>query len=233
MPFLLEAVLVAGLGTGAPVGASLPGPVAVAADTVPSFQHSQHESLECTACHRMDAEHGGTLVRSVQDCRSCHHTERTRMDCAACHPGAELREETFVLPRAFDLTVGQGPTERELTFLHGDHEELECASCHDDGPSLAVPELDCGSCHEEHHEVTTACFTCHVEPAGEDHDRTVHLTCSSAGCHQEVPVEGTPRSRAGCLWCHQDETDHRPGRECVACHLMPDPVAGDGGGGNR
>lgn len=222
VPFLLSALLAAGLGAGPGLQASPPGPQLVA-DTVPTFSHSQHETLECRACHEMDRTHGARLVQSMGDCRSCHHTERADRDCAFCHQGAELDEERYVLPRTFALTVLDQPSERDVAFRHRPHEEVECAECHAEGPSLAVPELDCQSCHDEHHEpdAVTGCDGCHREPAEDAHDLSVHVTCSSAGCHQESPVGRTPRTRPSCLWCHQDMADHKPGQVCVSCHLMP------------
>jgi hypothetical protein len=96
--------------------------------------------------------------------------------------------------------------------------------CHDDGPTLAVPDLDCQSCHEEHHSVSvTGCLSCHEEPPSEAHALVVHSTCSGAGCHETVPVGSAPRNRVGCLWCHQELTEHEPETECVSCHLMPPP----------
>ena len=31
----------------------------------------------------------------------------------------------------------------------------------------------------------------------------VHVGCTGAGCHQEVPFEGVPRTRNLCVACHQ------------------------------
>jgi len=235
VPFLLGVVLSAGLAAVAPQEAAPQDPAFVVADTVPTFRHSQHEVLECRACHEMDRTHGARLVESVEDCRSCHHTQRAGRECAACHAGAEVEEETYVLPRTFTLTVLEEPSERDLEFSHGTHRALECVACHDDGPSLGVPQLDCQSCHEEHHapDAATGCFQCHFDPTEDAHGLGVHQTCSGSGCHQEVPVGGPPRSRAGCLWCHEDMSDHRVGRECVSCHIMPRPIPESGGEGRR
>ena len=106
----------------------------------------------------------------------------------------------------------------------GTHGDLQCVQCHADGPSLAVPDLDCQSCHEEHHSVSVSgCLGCHREPASEVHELVVHSTCAGSGCHEDVPVGSAPRNRTGCLWCHQEEAEHEPEGECVACHLMPAP----------
>lgn len=234
----LGALLLAGLGTGAPLGASGPGPafavLQALQDTAPTFRHSQHEALECRACHEMDRTHGARLVQDIQDCRSCHHTERAGMECVGCHREAELQAETYPVSRTFSLSVLDAPARREIGFRHGPHEEVECARCHEDGPSLAAPELDCQSCHEDHHEPGTAaaCFDCHLRPDEEAHDLSVHVTCSSSGCHQEVPVQASPRTRNGCLWCHEDMSDHKTGRSCVTCHVMPPAHPGSPGGGS-
>lgn len=143
-------------------------------------------------------------------------------DCGACHEGAD-RDDVYLLSRTFTPTVAEEPSIRELPFRHDAHEELECVGCHTGGPSLSVPDLDCRSCHEEHHAASSDCSQCHRSPEPEAHEEAAHLTCSGAGCHEDVPIEGSPRTREGCLWCHAEMADHEPDRECVRCHLLPPP----------
>ena len=108
-------------------------------------------------CHGMQSQHGTSLVEDVSDCRSCHHTEeRVDDDCAECHLVDDMKEEIHIVQRTFVLTVTDDPSDRDLPFTHVAHEERECAECHAEGPSLAVPDLDCQSCHEEHHEATVS-----------------------------------------------------------------------------
>jgi len=179
----------------------------------------------------MDALHGGTLVQSLQDCRSCHHTEEAQRECSFCHQASELRDRRITVDRSLSISVHEGASSRTLAFRHGAHDELACADCHTGGPSLSVPDLDCQSCHEEHHTYQTTCLDCHSEPAEDDHGLNVHATCSGSGCHAEVPVQTPPRTRDGCLWCHQDLSDHKPDQSCVSCHLMPPGGGGQDGGG--
>ena len=223
-PLLLGALLLIGMGVGVPGRAAPPQLPSPGADTVPSFSHDVHEAIQCTACHQMDAVHGASTVQTLQDCRSCHHTDEARRSCTACHQeGDEEWDRTYRMPRTFDLTVDVEDELREVSFRHPPHRDLACARCHDDGPSLSVPELDCQSCHEDHHVQASDCWSCHVEPeVGEEaHDRSVHVTCAGSGCHQDAPFQGPLLQRDGCLACHQEQVDHQEGRECARCHLMP------------
>ena len=43
-----------------------------------------------------------------------------------------------------------------------------------------------------------------------------------AYAHQELPFEGVPRTRAVCLVCHQDMSDHEVEGTCSDCHVMPE-----------
>lgn len=230
MRHLLAAALLAGLGTGAPTGAAAqPGAARIPADTLP-FSHDEHRGVECGLCHQMDPDHGELRIRSISDCRSCHHAERASPSCATCHAPSDIRDELHPQVRTLTLSVGD-PTTRDLPFRHAEHEEAECASCHEQGPDLSPVALDCGSCHAEHHAVDATCGACHIRPAADIHDvETVHMTCSGAGCHEAVPAEEAPRTRTGCLWCHREMSDHEPARECTVCHLLPAPRPGGEGG---
>lgn len=202
-------------------------PASVGEDAMSPFRHVQHEDVQCVACHRMETAHGASSIRTVEDCRGCHHTGAAVRECAACHGDVGVQEQVFTVRSTFTLSVADVSTERELPFRHGQHEDLGCVQCHGDGPSLAVPDLDCQSCHEEHHAISVSgCLDCHREPASEVHELVVHATCSGSGCHEDVPVGSAPRAprnRTGCLWCHQEQADHEPDVECVSCHLMPAP----------
>ena len=195
-----------------------------AQDVMSTFRHVQHEEVQCLACHRMETTHGASTIRTVEDCRSCHHTEQAVRECGACHVDLLAQDQVFTVSRTFTLSVEVRAAERELPFRHGQHETVTCVQCHGTGPTLALPDLDCQSCHEEHHAVSVSgCLGCHQEPASEVHALVVHATCSGSGCHEAVPVGSAPRHRVGCLWCHQEQTDHEPEDECVNCHLLPAP----------
>jgi len=187
----------------------------------PTFLHSEHRELECATCHETDDRHSTLSVTTLQDCRSCHHTEPMLDDCATCHTESESPADPYQMVRTLSMSVGE-PVRRPLPFDHDDHETEECASCHTDGLDLSAGAVDCTSCHEEHHEVETACVSCHVQAPNDDHpiDQS-HLTCSGSGCHQDVPFEGVPKTPEVCLVCHQDMQDHRPERnDCAECHAL-------------
>ncbi|MEJ2503170.1 MAG: NapC/NirT family cytochrome c [Gemmatimonadota bacterium] len=202
-----------------------------ARDTV-AFWHSQHRGVECTACHSTEQSHGGLTVTSLMDCRSCHHTQPAASNCQTCHAGGEVRRVNATVRRTLDIRIGSldRPT-RELPFSHEVHQRLDCARCHTDGLTLSAEAVSCDACHEEHHEPDAECMACHERPASDAHDLQVHIGCAGSGCHEAVPstVAQVPRTRDFCLVCHQDLTDHRPGRNCEDCHTLPQPRAAQAG----
>lgn len=190
---------------------------------LPGFLHSQHRRVECSSCHSNDQSHGGLLVRTLNDCRDCHHAAPVANNCARCHDSADMPTREFAEVREVNFSVGISE-ERPLTFQHAPHEGLGCASCHAEGRTRSAVQADCASCHEDHHDPGTSCVSCHQAPPVEAHPPTeAHVTCSGAGCHQDVPFDAVPRTRQSCLVCHQEQQDHRPGRVCSECHTLPDP----------
>ena len=202
-------------------------PLAPAQDTL-AFWHSQHRGVECISCHTMEETHGGLAVTSQNDCRSCHHTEPVADNCMTCHAAGDVRRTTANVQRRLDIRIGSlnRPT-RRLPFSHQVHEDLDCARCHTDGLALSAAAVACDDCHREHHRAEVQCMACHAVPASGAHDLQVHLGCAGSGCHEAVPtsVAQVPRTRDFCLVCHQDLTDHRPGRNCENCHTLPQPRA--------
>jgi len=195
-----------------------------------TFRHARHQDYECLECHEMQSTHGAFLVQDVSDCRSCHHTQRVDFDCGDCHTVSSIRNIVYPVQRTFSLTVSEDASVREIPFKHARHLERACVECHAEGPVFAVPDLDCQGCHEEHHaETTTGCMTCHQQPPDDAHTIAVHQTCSGSGCHQESPIQSAPRSRVGCLWCHDDKADHEGSAECDDCHLLSLPDDSNGG----
>lgn len=218
-------------GTIAPLAAAPVLQIPSVPDT--TFRHATHESVGCLECHRMAPTHGLSRVRNISDCRSCHHSPaRADAGCVTCHVVPELNDVEYEVVRDFALSVRTEIEERAVPFRHADHTARDCADCHEEGPSLSVPELDCRSCHEEHHaETASGCEGCHQEPAESAHPVAVHMTCSGSGCHQDPPLQ-TPRvGRTGCLWCHEEQGEHEPEDACVDCHVMPErqPSSSDAG----
>jgi len=203
-------------------GAEPPGAVLVSSLV---FDHAEHESQACGDCHSTAETHGGSSVTTVADCRSCHHEETPSASCAQCHGPEDAPDTIHRLTRPMVLDVGVRDPERIFVFDHGNHAEIDCASCHSVGIDMAVPDdLDCQSCHEDHHTPLSDCASCHVAAPVSAHPPTeAHVTCSGAGCHTEVPFETVPRTRAFCLGCHQDLTDHEPQDTCAECHQLPAP----------
>lgn len=196
-----------------------------------TFRHDRHAQFQCLECHTMDDRHGGMSVQETSDCRACHHAgERLEQGCATCHDREDLGGVVFPLELTFDLTVRDDVLDRNVGFDHADHAERECVECHVQGPSLAIPQLDCRTCHEEHHQPTNdGCMNCHRQAPEGAHTLEVHASCSGSGCHTQPPVEEAPRTRVGCLWCHEDQVEHETEGNCVDCHI-PGQAGVRGGG---
>ena len=205
----------------------------VATQDTLGFTHSRHREVECTACHSTERTHGALTVTSIRDCRSCHHTAPVATTCADCHSAQEVRGLAFRVRRTLDIRLGRlnRPT-RALPFDHRPHTGVECTACHTEGLALSAATVQCSSCHEEHHRSEVTCMACHAVPREGAHDAEVHLGCAGSGCHSAAPasVNAVPRTRDFCLACHQDLTDHRPGRNCEACHSLPSPRSASAGG---
>lgn len=198
-------------------------PAVMAGDTL-RFWHAQHRGVECTACHSVRDRHGAVTVTSLRDCRSCHHTEPEATPCVQCHDRGAVRRLSMPVSRVMDIQVGRlDRPRRTLPFDHANHMQYDCQRCHTAGLALSAAGLNCATCHAEHHQPTVSCMSCHPAPAQDAHDLNAHLGCAGAGCHDAAPatVQAVPRTRDFCLVCHQDLVDHRPGRNCVACHVLP------------
>jgi hypothetical protein len=199
----------------------------------PPFTHANHGTVDCVTCHTGTDGHGSLSVTTIQDCRGCHHTEPLSRSCARCHAAADAPDASFSVVRAVEFSVGARDPQRELTFPHGEHSGIDCARCHTQGSALAVAaNLDCSSCHQDHHTPQSDCASCHVAaPVSAHPPSEAHVTCSGAACHQRVPFESVPRTRAFCLGCHQDLREHEAPTACAECHSLPAPRPQAGGGG--
>ena len=199
-----------------------------------AFSHKRHRELACTTCHGTGKGHGALNVHAARDCQSCHHAAPqstakgaasgfpSRL-CTSCHAGIGLRQE---IPDTLTLrlTVWKEPRQRVLSFRHDRHAypEAGCTLCHATSISLAVPpEKSCGSCHDKHHQPEVQCRNCHATPKTKAaHTREAHLGCAGAECHAPRTVQGLQAKRTVCLVCHQTLVNHKPHKECAACHQV-------------
>lgn len=182
--------------------------------------HTSHSSVSCTSCHGTPPDYATLPVRSRDECMGCHHDPSRTGSCDACHSSAP--QEALTIQASLQMSVWESPRDRTLSFEHPRHESLACRTCHQEAPSNAVSR-GCGSCHDEHHRAEAACGSCHAPETVDHHDRSAHLGCGGAGCHQDPVVTALPATRPLCLVCHRGQTDHEAGRECVGCHLVSAP----------
>jgi hypothetical protein len=193
------------------------------------FAHAQHRSVTCTTCHTSDVAHGSLKMTVARQCAACHHgNTAVGRACDRCHQPAELAAPRIVSVPV-KLTVWPAPKPRQLSFEHQRHTRVACAECHD-ATALRSVVKTCASCHTDHHAASRTCASCHP-PALALHSRTVHVTgCGDAGCHASEATPATTPVRSVCVACHVQQVDHKPGRDCAACHLSRWRTAAGGGG---
>jgi len=192
------------------------------------FTHSDHRKVDCSRCHGTQAQHGALVVISLEGCRNCHHRPPLSRNCTACHAPDSVGNVVVQVTKSLDIRIGSLDRPlRVIDFEHSHHIAVGCSECHTQGSDLrAAVGADCSGCHLKHHQPTSNCSLCHKPPAKGAHTERAHLGCSGEGCHSPVPdaIRMAPRTRELCLACHTDEKDHRPGRVCVDCHVLPEPT---------
>jgi nitrate/TMAO reductase-like tetraheme cytochrome c subunit len=188
------------------------------------FTHGQHAEVACTRCHATEQTHGAVTVRTLADCRSCHHADPVAAQCAGCHPPVRLRG-AMQLTRTLAMPIAEGPASaRTVAFDHAQHGAEECGACHASGLARPATAAGCGDCHAPHHDPAVRCAACHTEAPQAAHPvEVVHVTCGGSGCHPSELFPATPpRTRTACLTCHQGLEDHEPGQRCGECHALSD-----------
>jgi len=188
-----------------------------ARDTLPRFRHREHADVDCQVCHNTGE---ATTPSNPRFCQSCHHRRIAASGCGSCHRPEELARREITVRRTMELSVPSGG-ERTLPFPHETHAEVSCTRCHTNPPVLSAEGVVCADCHVEHHAGEAVCSSCHVAPPDSAHPLEAHVTCTGSGCHASIPFEEPPRSRPVCETCHRSMTDHRVGRDCVTCHVLP------------
>ncbi|MEO8357946.1 MAG: hypothetical protein ABI621_18730 [Chloroflexota bacterium] len=187
-----------------------------------SFQiRGRHMGLACAECH-FNARGFGDFPVTLQDCYSCHHQDdpheaRFGSNCVDCHT------EDGWTPAKFDHDLA-------AFKLEGEHAEVSCASCHQNGVYQGTP-TDCYSCHQQDDEHNgqygTDCAACHNpsdwEDADFDHSRSnfpltgAHVNVACENCHINEQFQGLDTA---CVACHAEPAFHlgQFGIDCAACH---------------
>ena len=179
------------------------------------FSHARHRKVKCESCHSSKEEHGAVFVRTPAGCQSCHHAKDERSgQCATCHASDELKAKGVDV--TLRVSTRKDSVTRVLTFDHSVHAKHGCAECHDDSVGRRVVTT-CTGCHENHHTIERTCATCHQSPR-EKHQRVAHDGC--AACHKDATVAALNPGRSLCLVCHAEQEEHKPSKDCVACHRV-------------
>jgi hypothetical protein len=186
-------------------------------------------------------------------CTDCHrdpHRGAMKQVCTDCHTTADWNR--LLNRSSFERTFNHTTTK---FALNGAHARADCRACHAVGVSrrpdlvLKVPAAErsalyprpeareCVSCHTDYHRdvfarspVGPRCTSCHTEaawtPTTFDLTRHNEVTWRLTGGHLAVPCAGCHRATGGARGPPQFRL---ASRECVACHVMDDPHAGQFG----
>lgn len=181
-----------------------------------------HMKVDCKECHQNEKDGEGEFAKYVNipfaQCTDCHedyHEGRLGSKCTSCHSIWDWKISDAA--SSFDHNTTRYP-------LLGQHEELECKSCHENGYQ-AMPFANCTDCHEDYHQgdftddygAITDCKECHsVEQP---------FTYSTYGLmeHQQsnYPLEGAHLATP-CTSCHMTEESNWSfsfeSNDCLTCH---------------
>ncbi len=190
-----------------------------AATAEPPFKHKPHEPIACLTCHEREDGHGAVKITVAADCTGCHHSRQNLNVCSSCHTAGKLATPQR-RALSFRTSVTRSVQTRTLSFQHQQHAGTTCMTCHAPAADMRVTK-DCASCHTEHHQEVRNCAACHDASQVTAHTSKAHESCGGAGCHQDEVTAPLRTQRNVCLSCHADMTDHKPGRDCASCHMIP------------
>ena len=200
----------------------------------------EHAQLACMKCHTSKNERGArTFLGLSTSCNACHkdpHEKRLGSKCEACHDERSWKSTRL---QGFDHGLTRFP-------LKGQHQKVQCKSCHGTPPETKYHPIayeSCTSCHQDPHRgrFSTNCTSCHSEKGWSDlhMQRDSHPRLSLSGGHASVRCETChdkgsdrpPSKGERCVSCHAPVHEAPFGKDCARCHKridwlgVPDPLA--------
>ncbi len=196
------------------------------------FDHNQtdyalrnkHQKVECEKCHVA----GKKYRQAPQDCSACHrkddvHKGSLGPKCADCHSDVGWKETT-----RFDH-------DKTRFSLTGKHIDVKCSGCHKTSEYQDTPRT-CIGCHRKDDDQKghkgqfgEKCESCHDakawKPSSFNHDadtkyvlRGKHRTTKCTDCHKGNVYR--VKLSEDCYACHKADDKHKEslGRDCGSCH---------------
>jgi hypothetical protein len=172
---------------------------------------ARHAQITCSACHA-----NNKWKDTPTACASCHtpddvHRGERGTKCGDCHTQSAWTDAKF-------------DHERETGFaLDGVHAKAACQACHRSGRFTDELPTDCKGCHaaaDSHAgRMGNKCESCHDAAEWKtthfEHERDAHFR--REGAHEKL----------SCHSCHTASVvDHKPEKDCIACHRAVDVHAG-------
>lgn len=207
--------------------------------------HKKYED-ECSECHKVFGD-----KRQTQLCLDCHKKvakdvnkkwgyhgrlkDIKNKECKSCHTEHKGRGADIV-----GLDKETFDHDQTDFVLKGQHEKIDCKSCHKPKKKYREASSDCAVCHKENphkkrldvlDKKEKACKNCHTGSTWNkiryDHDKTKfkltgeHRKTDCQSCHPNDRYKNTPKK---CYSCHKLNDVHRGknGKKCKKCHNTRD-----------
>lgn len=192
--------------------------------------HADFES-DCDACHKSFDKEGLTQL-----CLDCHDEIRSdresgqgfhgqdplssQKSCNTCHTDHLGRDADII-----NMQVDTFNHDYTRFPLVGQHQPLECASCHEPDEKYREAEPQCATCHKEDDFHRGAlgedCASCHTPASWQQRETFDHSLTDFAleGLHKE----------AACIGCHAGQRYEFEETTCVSCHSAADVHSGQNG----
>lgn len=187
-----------------------------------------HQKTDCAKCHLPASKEKGYRI-AQRECSACHkkddvHKGSLGAKCADCHTEANWKEAKL------DHDKTDFP-------LEGKHADVKCKDCHKDTKYQDTPKT-CNECHrkDDKHKgkYTEKCEKCHDAKSWKkptfDHNRDTkydllgkHRGPKCDACHTTGYVYRDKLSNV-CNDCHRKDDKHKEtlGTDCAKCHTERD-----------
>jgi len=180
-----------------------------------------HEDASCNGCHANER-----YEDTPTECYACHrlddvHRGSRGQECDNCHSPRDWESVLFDHSRDTDFP------------LEGQHNDVSCDSCHEDGVFEKEMDPACFACHksDDDHQGRNGeeCDKCHAPQAWSevafDHDNDTdfpleyrHAEVECEACHRGMVFE--QEMETSCFACHRNDDAHdgQEGEDCGRCH---------------
>lgn len=165
------------------------------------FSHAAHQETPCIDCHAIDASRDMPSSPTMQQCVTCHTSNKAPTTCETCHLSRDL---DTIAPAPSRV---EAPSKLLVREAARDGEPIPPSSHTKDWLArhgiIALTERDdCLSCHTEQ-----SCGSCHNTQSGKPlahHPQNYLITHRLSARQDTQDCTSCHRQEASCLECHKD-----------------------------